>query len=395
MTRAVVVYGARAGAGGLGLQATTAIAGLATALPVVALGPRPLSRWPLETPAPTSVEWIESPIVQPSWFSREVLRRARPGRFVLDCDSMIGRWAAAELDHLRPDWVYAFTQVGLEALQWAKARGIPGVLDNPNCHIREFSRVYQEEWAKWVGGRYHGHPTAATIERVEREYELADLIRVSSALAKESMIRHGIPRVKLFVCPQPVNRFQFAPPSDRRPPIGPLRVCYVGSLDMRKGFIYLLLAARAAGPTKFRLEFVGATGDRGSKALLARERVGLDVTVNPGDPVPAYHRAELFVLPSLEDGFGFVVAEAMSCGLPVVVSDRCGAAEWVQPGDSGWIVPAGDEKVLATVLDQALNRRHRLVEMGRAARARAMMRDPGCLLRQLADRLVGLATAVQ
>ena len=68
---------------------------------------------------------------------------------------------------------------------------------------------------------------------------------------------------------------------------------------------------------------------------------------------------------------------------------------WVQPGDSGWIVPAGDEKVLATVLDQALNRRHRLVEMGRAAQATAMMRAPGCLLRQLADRLVGLATAVQ
>jgi glycosyltransferase involved in cell wall biosynthesis len=395
VTRVAVVYGARAGSGGLGLQATTAIAGLATALPVVALGPGRVSHWPLETPSPISVEWIESPIVHRSWFAHQILRRTRPGRFVLYCDRMIGRWAAAELDRIRPSCVYAFTQVGLEAMEWARARGIPRVLDNPNTHIRDFSRVYEQEWAKWVGGRYHGHPIQAMVERVEREYELADLIRVSSSLAKESMVRHGIPGSKVFVCPQPVNRLRFAPPPERPPPIGPLRVCYVGSLDLRKGFVYLLRSGRVAGPSHVRFELVGATGDRGSKALLARERVGLDVTVKPGDPVPAYHRAELFVLPSLEDGFGFVVAEAMSCGLPVVVSDRCGAAECVRPGENGWIVRAGDVEALAAVFVQALDHRDRLVEMGRAARAGIAVRDPSNAVRLLGERSVDLATSVQ
>jgi glycosyltransferase involved in cell wall biosynthesis len=163
-------------------------------------------------------------------------------------------------------------------------------------------------------------------------------------------------------------------------------------LDLRKGFVYLLRAGRIAGPTKFRFEFVGATGDRGSKALLARERVGLDVIVKPGDPVMAYHRAELFVLPSLEDGFGFVVAEAMSCGVPVVVTDQCGAAEWVRPGESGWVIPAGDEEALAAVLGEALARRNRLVDMGRAAWEGMTLRDPNTSLRLLGERVVSFSS---
>ena len=51
---------------------------------------------------------------------------------------------------------------------------------------------------------------------------------------------------------------QVRPPSRPVAPTGPLRVCYVGSLDLRKGFIYLLRAGRIAGPTKFQFEFVPA-----------------------------------------------------------------------------------------------------------------------------------------
>ena len=229
-----------------GLQATTAIAGLATAAAVAASVP---ARCPgaARNPSPDVRGVDRIPDCPTLLVSRAKSFAGRGPAFasLRQHDRPVG---GGRTRPSPPHWVYAFTQVGLQALHGRR----PGDLRSPRQsqlpHSR-FSRVYQEEWAKWAGGRYHGHPTAATIERVEREYELADLIRVSSALAKESMIRHGIPRVKLFVCPQPVNRFRFAPPSDRRPPIGPLRVCYVGSLDMRKGFIYLLLAARAAGPT--------------------------------------------------------------------------------------------------------------------------------------------------
>jgi UDP-glucose:(heptosyl)LPS alpha-1,3-glucosyltransferase len=62
------------------------------------------------------------------------------------------------------------------------------------------------------------------------------------------------------------------------------------------------------------------------------------------------------------------VAEAMACGLPVITTDRCGAAEWLREGESGWIVPAGEIDPLAAALEEALRRRSALREMGTVAR---------------------------
>ena len=368
------VYGTRAGVGGLGLQVATAVAGLAARGPVVALGPGYARDWPLETPAP-AVVWEESPPFRPSWFTSQVVRRFRAGRFVLIHDRQVGRWAAGRLAALQPGQLYAFTQVGLEALEWAKANGVPTILDNPNGHIRGFAEVYQAEWARWVGGRFPGHPTDEMISRVEQEYMLADRIRVSSGWAKRSMVGRGVLADKVIVCPQPINRRRFCPQGAARPSLGPLRVCYVGTLDVRKGFVYLLRAIRRVGPDRVRLEIIGGTGDRGSRWLFARERAGLDVALAAGDPIPAYHRAELFVLPSLEDGFSFVAAEAMACGIPVVVTDQCGAAEWVTAGENGWVVPAGNVDALADVLETAIVRRADLAEMGRHARQAIDARD--------------------
>jgi glycosyltransferase involved in cell wall biosynthesis len=68
--------------------------------------------------------------------------------------------------------------------------------------------------------------------------------------------------------------------------------------------------------------------------------------------VGAYQSAEIIVLPTLSDGFGLVVYEAMACGLPVVVTDRCGAA--VEDGRSGLVVPHADADALAGALRRLL-----------------------------------------
>ena len=82
---------------------------------------------------------------------------------------------------------------------------------------------------------------------------------------------------------QPVDLDRYAPPPRKSATDGPLRVCFVGSLDLRKGFLYLIRAARRLGAS-IALELVGATGDRCCSRLLEQERRGLRVTVAPGDP---------------------------------------------------------------------------------------------------------------
>jgi glycosyltransferase involved in cell wall biosynthesis len=80
------------------------------------------------------------------------------------------------------------------------------------------------------------------------------------------------------------------------------------------------------------------------------------------------------VLPSRNESFGMVVAEALAAGLPVVVSDRVGAAELIAEGKNGWVVPAGDAgaltaRLLACADDRAALRRMRSACLEAAAAA--------------------------
>ena len=175
MTTALV-YAARAGVGGLGMQAATAVAGLSLGGPVVAARAGPgggLAAGAIRADAPLG----RSPAVSTFMVLHKSLAASDRDSLSSTTTFVLAAGRPARLDRLRPDRVYAFTQVGLESLEWAKARGVPTVLDNPNGHIENFARVYREETARWFGGRYHGHPNAAMIERVKREYEWADRIR--------------------------------------------------------------------------------------------------------------------------------------------------------------------------------------------------------------------------
>ena len=68
------------------------------------------------------------------------------------------------------------------------------------------------------------------------------------------------------------------------------------------------------------------------------------------------------MFPTLSDGFGLVVAEAMAHGLPVITTDQAGAADLVTP-DNGLIVPAADPRALADALQWCLDNRDRLQAM--------------------------------
>ena len=66
-----------------------------------------------------------------------------------------------------------------------------------------------------------------------------------------------------------------------------------------------------------------------------------------------FHGGGLLVLPSLEEGYGLVVIQALACGLPCLVSDQVGAKDAIRPGENGSIVPTGDAEAWATAIQDA------------------------------------------
>jgi glycosyltransferase involved in cell wall biosynthesis len=81
-----------------------------------------------------------------------------------------------------------------------------------------------------------------------------------------------------------------------------------------------------------------------------------------------YNQCSVFVLASVADGFGMVVAQAMACGLPVIVTENVGAKDLIVDGVNGFIVPIGAPEIIAERLRQLQEDPDLRVRMGLAAK---------------------------
>jgi glycosyltransferase involved in cell wall biosynthesis len=349
---------------GMGHHAAQALAACAAARsPLLLLGPRP-------SDGAAGIELRTPPALVADWRRRYTWLRYLHGRYQFLSDRRFGRWLAGQVPPALSG-CYVFTQIASEALVQLNRWSVPSLLDSPNGHIRHFREAVQQEASQWLNGRYPGHPTAAMVDRVEAEYGLASHIRVASRWAAETLTDRGIGRDRVSAVSHSVDLERFRPDETRTGESGMLRIVFVGGLTLGKGFAYLLTALRALRTRRIALEIVGGTGDPWCRRLFDALRSNVDVTLAPGDPAAAYRRADLLVLPTLHDGFGYVVAEAMASGVPVITTTCCGAAEWIEPERSGWIVPAGNQAALTAAIDAAASNRLTLRDMGRHGRRAA------------------------
>jgi len=126
-------------------------------------------------------------------------------------------------------------------------------------------------------------------------------------------------------------------------------VLAVGQFIPRKGFDVLL---KCASNLVNNIGFYFVGGEPTREYIQIKERLELSnvhfVGVQPKEKLKEYYQAaDVFVLPTREDVWGLVINEAMANGLPVISTDKCGAAlELIDDGENGFIVPANDEKML-------------------------------------------------
>ncbi|MBC7952363.1 MAG: glycosyltransferase family 4 protein [Rhodospirillaceae bacterium] len=299
----------------------------------------------------------------------ELLRRLH-GRWPVgpSPDVFIGAaFARFTATHLpKADVLVGWSGATLEAMAPAQARGMRVVIERGSSHIAHQAQVLAEEYARF--GLAFQPVDARMIAREEAEYAQAHAIAVPTGFARDTFLARGIPAERLMVNPYGVDLSRFAPPTQR--PDGKIRVLFVGRVGLRKGVPNLIHAfRRLAGSAELHL--VGPV-EAGMEPILSKAGPGVVVRGPlPGGALAAeYGAAHVFCLPSLEEGLPLTLLQAMACGLPVVASPQTGAADVIDPGQEGLIVPSGDPDALAEALASLIADPDARHAMGAAARAR-------------------------
>jgi glycosyltransferase involved in cell wall biosynthesis len=244
----------------------------------------------------------------------------------------------------------AFNGAALAQLRAAPRRGFGSLsLVSANSHfrqvVRQHARAYERDPIErpWV---------SRLLARNLAEYGHAQRILVSSEYIRESFVREGYPEGSLVHFPlTPHPRYS---PSAQARERGTFDILFVGSLTVHKGIPLLIDALRALRQDDIRLVLVGGWGTRAMRRYLehARERDGR-ISFAPGDPLASMHSARVLVHPAWEDGFGYAPAEALACGLPVIVSEDTGMKELIEPGRTGLVTATGDEAALVEAIAAA------------------------------------------
>ena len=272
---------------------------------------------------------------------------------------------------------YGWTHHALWSLKKAKKLKMLTVLERANAHPLTYSRLLETEYRKYgIAGKPY-HPLI--FKKHVQELEVADYIAVTSQFTKQSLLEHGIEEQRILLTPLGVDVEHFAPGASAKQEFRAteqtFRVLYVGQLCLRKGVQYLLDAWHVLQFKDAELVLVGDLTPEFKDILhnaLARDTGRtIRIAAHVDDPVALYQQASVCILPTLEDGFGLVVLEAMACGVPVIITEHTGAKDCVRHGVDGFIIPPYDSESIAATLIYCYDHREQLGTMGEQARQQA------------------------
>src|SRR5665213_1093672 len=191
-------------------------------------------------------------------------------------------------------------------------------------------------------------------EPLLKEIALCDRLYCLSTLVRDTFVESGFPSQNIEIIQLPTDLRTYVP-APHPPSSQTFRVVCVAEISPIKGHVYLLEAWRRLAPANAELVFAG-TVRREMIPILSRYK-GTFRYAGPLDRaslVRLYQDSSLLVLPSVQDGFGFVVSEALACGVPVIVTEHVGAKDMVRAGDNGFVVPPRDVDALADAIERVL-----------------------------------------
>lgn len=260
------------------------------------------------------------------WFDRWVLSQLSPG------------------DHMISSYGYAN-----DCFRWVRQQGGCTFVDAGNSHIDNFWEIMVEEHRRW---KCPLPPVSPFWRRRSQEMlEHVDYVLSPSTWVTNSFLERGFREEQIIPLAYPVDLSCFSPDREPRPRNRPLTVICTGQISLRKGTPYLLEAFRIILKSEPKARLLLTADIATAMRPILGKYSDLPIDWAPALPHPALaarlRSADVFVLPSLEEGLARTACEALACGLPAVLTTHTGANDLIRPGIDGEIVPIRDAAAIA------------------------------------------------
>lgn len=318
-------------------------------------------------------EWTRLLLQKKGWLPN--LRKHETGPFCVDqiyhgLDKAVAKWLTANA--VNPKAIYAYEDGALHCFTAAKERGIQRIYDLPIGYWRSARKIQTEEaerlpeWASTMPALKDSQPK---LDRKDVELQLSQNIIVASQFTantlKEAPFELPTPHIIPYGCPP--ARDEVSPESDQSKP---LKVLYVGGLSQRKGVSYLIDAVEQLGAS-VELTLIGKrVADCAPLDAALKKYRWIDSLPHSGI-LDAMREHDVFVFPSLFEGFGLVLTEALSQGMPIISTNHTCAPDIIEDGREGFIIPIRDAEIISEKLTRLHEDRALLQSMKVAALARA------------------------
>lgn len=273
--------------------------------------------------------------------------------------------------------VYAYEDGAIKTFVEAKKIGLSCFYDLPIGYWRAARKLLsienerRPEWSATLTGLLDSE---AKLERKDEELALADKIFVASSFTAKTLEDYpgklGPVEVIPYGFPKPVANRKYSGLNRTRP----LKLLFVGGLSQRKG-IADVFAVADKFHSQVSLTVVGYKASNNCSVLNKNLAKHTWIPSLPHDKILELMREhDVLLFPSLFEGFGMVITEAMSQGTPVITTERTAGPDIIKHSENGWIVEAGSTIAIEQCLENILQQPEKISKVGKAARETAALR---------------------
>jgi glycosyltransferase involved in cell wall biosynthesis len=307
-----------------------------------------------------------------------------------DLDKKVALGLKSAIKHRASD-VYAYEDGALHSFREAKKLGLNCLYDLPIGYwktARQLLSLERDRWPEWDATLTGFLDSEDKLAHKDEELRLADHILVASQFTAKTLQDYPGKLAPIHVVPYGFPEIGPERAYSKISGNNPLKLLFVGGLSQRKGIADLFAATDMLGD-KVQLTVVGKKVSDNCPALdkaLAKHRWVPSLPHN--EILKLMREQDVLVFPSLFEGFGMVITEAMSQGTPVITTDRTAGPDLIRHGENGWLIDAGSTLSLKHAIEELLYHPQNIEITGRAAMETARTRPWEIYGRELAQAII-------